>query len=401
MRRYGDDGTFRTELGNRLSCAASFRRRDNSGGVKVFGNFYDGLADRFRRRRRRSVFVLVGRRRKLAFREHGYAGHRFYGFDRIHAAGRFAAEHNGVRAVEDSVGDVARFRAGRAGIIAHRFQHLRRRNDRLAGCLAFVNEHLLQRRHFFCRHFDAQIAAGYHDAVAHLDDFVDIVNGSLTFDLGNDLHRAVVFFQNLADRHDVLAALDKGSGDPVHIHADAEFNVCGVRFRNGRQIDGDARHGDALAVAHLAAVEDLRMDILAFDADDFQVYQAVGQEDMVAGLYVLRQLFIIYGNDRFVAFDVAGRQGKFLAFFHLDGAVFKLAEADFRALRIEKQGYGNAYLFRSGADHVHARLVFFVGTVGKIKAGDVHAGLNHLFDDFLGIRARAESADNFRFFQHA
>ena len=41
-----------------------------------------------------------------------------------------------------------------------------------------------------------------------------------------------------------------------------------------------------VAVAHLAAVEDFRMDVLAFDA--FQVDQAVRQEDVVAGFDVLR-----------------------------------------------------------------------------------------------------------------
>ena len=42
------------------------------------------------------------------------------------------------------------------------------------------------------------------------------------------------------------------------------------------------------AVAHLAAVEDFRMDVFAFDADNFQVDQAVRQEDVVAGFDVLR-----------------------------------------------------------------------------------------------------------------
>lgn len=48
-----------------------------------------------------------------------------------------------------------------------------------------------------------RVTAGDHDAVAHLDDVVDIVDPQLTFDFGDDLHMAVVFFQNLADRRDV------------------------------------------------------------------------------------------------------------------------------------------------------------------------------------------------------
>ena len=196
---------------------------------------------------------------------------------------------------------------------------------------------------------------------------------------------AVVFFQNLADRQDIFAALDERSGNPVHIHAAAKFDVGGIGFRNGRQVDGNARYGNALAVAHLAAVEDLRMDIFAFDADNFQVDQAVRQEDVVAGFDVLRQFFIVHGGNRFVAFDVTGRQGKVLAGFHHDRAILKFAQTDFRAFRVQEQCHRDTQFLGGSADHVDALFMFFMRTMGEIKAGNVHAGFNHLFDNFRGI----------------
>ena len=353
--------------------------------MEVFGNLDDGFADGFGRRRRFGVDIFIGLRREVAFRKGSDASHSFYGFYRIEATSRFAAEHDGVCAIEDGVGDVARFSPCRTRVVAHGFQHLRRRNDRFARSLAFMDKDFLEHRYFFRRDFDAEVTTGDHDAVAHLNDIVDVVDCSLTFDFGDNLHVAVVFFQNLADRQDIFAALDERSGNPVHIHAAAKFDVGGIGFRNGRQVDGDARYGNALAVAHLAAVEDLRMDIFAFDADNFQVDQAVRQEDVVAGFDVLRQFFIVHGGNRFVAFDVTGRQGKVLAGFHHDRAILKFAQTDFRAFRVQEQCHRDTQFLGGSADHVDALFMFFMRTMGEIKAGNVHAGFNHLFDNFRGI----------------
>mgnify|MGYP000423467636 CR=1 FL=1 len=93
-----------------------------------------------------------------------------------------------------------------------------------------------------------------------------------------------MFFKQFADGQNVFAALNEGSSNEVHVHTAAKFDIGSIRFRDSRQVDGDARYSNALAVAHLAAVDDFRVDIFAFYADDFKVYQAVGQEDMSPAL---------------------------------------------------------------------------------------------------------------------
>ena len=81
---------------------------------------------------------------------------------------------------------------------------------------------------------------------------------------------AVVFFQNLADRQDVFAALDEGSGDPVHVHAAAEFDIVGVCIGNSRQVDGMPGTATRLRSLILPLLRIFRMDVLAFDADNFR-----------------------------------------------------------------------------------------------------------------------------------
>lgn len=132
-----------------------------------------------------------------------------------------------------------------------------------------MDEDFLEHRHFFSRYFDAEVTAGNHDTVAHLDDVVDVVDSCLTFDFRDNLHMTAVFLQNLANRQDIFAALDEGSCDPVHVHTAAEFYIVGIAFGNSWQINSNARYGNAFAITHLAAVENLRMDVFAFDADNF------------------------------------------------------------------------------------------------------------------------------------
>ena len=153
---------------------------------------------------------------------------------------------------------------------------------------------------------------------------------------------AVVIFQNLTNGQHVFATLDERSGNPVHIHVDAKFDIGCITFRYGRQIDGNPRYGNALAVTHLAAVEDFRVDVFAFNGRDFQIDQAVRQEDMVTGFDILGQFFIVHRGDSFITFYVTGRQGKVMTGFHHDRAIFKLAQTDFRTFCIEQKGNGRA-----------------------------------------------------------
>ena len=142
------------------------------------------------------------------------------------------------------------------------------------------------------------------------------------------------------------------------------------------------------------------MNVVAFDRRDDEIDQAVREEDVVAGFDFLGQVLVAHGGNGFIAFDVAGCQGKFMAFDELYRAVFEEAQADFRPLRIEHEGDGNVEVARYVAYHFDALFMFCMGSMGEIKAGDVHAGLNHFCQDIRRIRARAQGTYDFCLFIH-
>lgn len=98
----------------------------------------------------------------------------------------------------------------------HGFEHLRRRDDALAKQAAGGDEALLDGGQLGKRDLDAEIAAGDHDALADLTDFVDVVDACAVFNLRDhvDLLAAVGRKEVLEVEH-VLLAGDEGGRDEV------------------------------------------------------------------------------------------------------------------------------------------------------------------------------------------
>ena len=111
------------------------------------------------------VFLLL-----MGFRFEHDAIHALERLDRKLAEGGFAGQHHGIGAVIDRIGDVADLGTGRPWILSHGIEHVRRGDDRLAGQTGFQDEPFLHVGHFFQGDFDAEIAAGNHDAVEGVDD---------------------------------------------------------------------------------------------------------------------------------------------------------------------------------------------------------------------------------------
>jgi hypothetical protein len=74
----------------------------------------------------------------------------------------FGGKHDGIGTFEDRGRDIRNFRACRHGRADHRFEHLRRDNNRLAGQARHAINPLLQTRNFFERHLDSEVAARDH-----------------------------------------------------------------------------------------------------------------------------------------------------------------------------------------------------------------------------------------------
>ena len=75
----------------------------------------------------------------------------FDAFHRITADAGFATQHDRIRLLENGVGDIGDFGARRHRILDHRFQHVRRDDDRFAETQAALHDSPLNDRQFFHR----------------------------------------------------------------------------------------------------------------------------------------------------------------------------------------------------------------------------------------------------------
>src|ERR1019366_2365245 len=146
----------------------------------------------FHQRGRGHALVAAG---EIIFGDLGDVGHRVDGDDGKFSDAGFTAEHDGVGTVENSVGDIADFGARRGALLDHALEHLRGDDDRLTGALAAADEVLLDdgnQRHV---HLDPQIAARDHEAVAGVDDFVDVIDSLGFLNLGDEMDVADLVLQ--------------------------------------------------------------------------------------------------------------------------------------------------------------------------------------------------------------
>ena len=390
--RAADDWARRAEFRNHARRKACFR----------YG--HDGHRTEVVRRRARCVrngrgHVLLHRHIPLLQLTHVVdvvfgalrnADHRAHGLHRVRACGRLAAQHNGARAVVDRVRHVGRLRTRRARILDHRVEHLRRRNDLLAGDIRLVDELLLQHRDLLHRDLDAKVAARHHNAVRNADNVVDVLHAVRVFNLRNDANvAAVVFFKLVADHHNILCRARERGGDKLKIFLHAEFKICAVFFADIRHGKRHARHIDALIRRDGAVIQKATLNVRVCHLFHDHFNEAVVDEDMRAAVYVLRQ---VLKRDR-AAFRVAGalvrRQCVLLPVgqHHLFG---KLPRADLRALRVEQNGDRHVKLFSQLFHHIGAALLLLMRAVRHIQARHVHAAQNQLAQHSLVIGRRTQ-----------
>ena len=167
------------------------------------------------------------------------------------------------------------------GLVDHRFQHLGRDHDRLAGAAPGARHLLLHARHLFERHLDAEIAARDHQRIGEIDDLVEPVDRLRLLDLGH--HRGAAA-GDLLGFGDVLRALDEGERDPVDAGGERGFEIGAVLVGQRRERNRRVGQAHALAVGKFAADLDAGDDAprrhLGGDEPDL----AVVEQQRVAGL---------------------------------------------------------------------------------------------------------------------
>lgn len=323
------------------------------------------------------------------------AAHRPDRLDGVFADARLAGEHHRVGAVDDGVGDVGRFRAGGPGVVDHRVEHLGGDDDRLRVALRELDRALLHDGHLLQRHFDAEVAAGDHDAVERGDDVVYVLHGLWLLDLGDDGDAPAFLVHDAVDVLDVASAAYEGQGDDVGADAQGPAEVIDVLL--GERGDGhrDAGEVEALVVGDHAAFDDGGADAGSVDLGDLQGHFAVVDEDEFAGGHVVGESFVGGAAGVAVAFEVFDGDGEFVAAFEEYGAFAEASEADLRALKVGEDSDAAAGFLGGFAYALVALLVVGVAAVAEVEAGDVHSGLDQCFDLVVRVGGGPQSTDDF------
>ena len=325
------------------------------------------------------------------------APHRGHRLDRIGPRGRLPGEHDGIRTVQDGIGDVAGLGAGGTGIADHRVQHLRRHDHDLAPGAAHLDDMLLHQRNVLRRDLDPQIAARDHHAVHDVDDLRQVLDGLVGLDLRDDLHRPPAALDQLADLEDVGPGLDEGDGKVLHPVLDAPGDVLLVLLGERRKRQGRSGDVDPLRVPQGPPDDDAAADVLALHPLDLQMQGAVVDVDVLPGEDLPRQKGVIDvdalgGPDEGLP---GPREDDGVPADQRDLPVLHLPRADLGALRVQEGGDGGPRIPLHAPDKVQLPLVPLVIAVAEVQARNVHPRPGHRHERPVVLAGRAYRTDDF------
>ncbi|CAY77608.1 hypothetical protein P301_A20221 [Saccharomyces cerevisiae P301] len=163
--------------------------------------------------------------------------HSGNGVDWVVTLGGFTRQHNTVSTIQDSVTDIGNFSSGWSWVVSHGFQHLGSTDNWLTSQVRLSNQFLLDSQDFWGWDFNTQVTSGNHNTVSDLQDFVEVVNTLLVFNLDNDLDVLTLFTQDFSDGQNIVGGSDERSEDHVDTVLDTESQIFLVLFRQSWQID--------------------------------------------------------------------------------------------------------------------------------------------------------------------
>ena len=303
--------------------------------------------------------------------------HGLHGLKRILARRRLAAQHQRVGIGIDGIGNIGHLGARRARVGNHRMEHLRSHDDRLMMLNTFADNHTLNARNALHRHLDAKVAACHHDAIAGLDDLINVVDALLVFNLRDNLDVGVMLVENLLHLLHIGRRAHETVGDEVDVFVDGQQNVAAVALGECGQVDMLAGHVDALVGAQHAVVLYLSINRWADNLLHLHVDGAVVEENIVARLHVVSEVGIRHIDD-----VVRGSHLRPAEDFHhfagliVDG-VFHVGGANLRSLGIDE----DADMGRHRPDVAYNLAYAIGGGVGSVHTHHVHACIEKTADE--------------------
>src|SRR5262245_48209595 len=161
------------------------------------------------------------------------------------------------------------FGARWAWILDHRAQHLCGRDHGFAQNIRLPDHHLLHRGNLFWRDFESEVPARHHDPVDLFQNSVDMIEGFMLLDLGDDRNRSAASFHFTPGIDDIVAIANEGEGNHINFVLNAESKVLFVAARQSAKVETALGKMNALVRAENAANHDPTGNAWFSDFDDF------------------------------------------------------------------------------------------------------------------------------------
>ncbi len=389
---------LRTETRQVPRRAAGFGQRDDALQLDVLGEEHRRHGDGFVGARQAAAGGFeIGVMAELALGAEADAGHGLDRLHRVEAAGRLGREHHRVGAVDDGVGDVEHFGAGRDRVVDHRLQHLRRRDDDAVARHRLADDLLLQAGQLGVADLHAEVAARDHDHFRGFDDLDEVLDRFRAFDLGDDLGVGTGGTRQFAGQLDVGGGTAERDGDEIDAELGGGGDVAAVLVGERAEAEAAAEAVQALAVRERAVGHHLGVDDVAGDLLDTQADQAVVEQQGVTRPDVARQAEVAAAHLRGIAGRRVGAadEGEGLAGLEQHFPLGELLDADLRTRQVGQHADLAAGAGGDGAHRGDALRVLLGGAVGEIQAHGVQAGGQQRVDDARRIGGRTQGGEDF------
>ena len=314
--------------------------------------------------------------------------------DRVLPDRGLAGQHQRRAAVEDRVGDVARLRTGRLGLVDHRLEHLRRRDHRLAALQGGDDDPLLQQRHERDADLDAEVAASDHHRVGLLEDLVERVHRLRLLDLRDHVRMRAGLLDQGAQVAHVGSRAHEGERDEVHAELERKLEVVHVLARDRGNRDRDAGQVHALVRGDDTAFDHRAARAAGLDAVDAQPHEPVVDQHVVARLEHLAD----HGRaDRQLAVRGAlGRTDHDLFATAQRDRLVEVTDAKLGALQVGDQGDRPAELAFGFPDEPGPLAMLVVRAVREVQPRAVDTRADQIEQLLPGRAGRPDRGDDLR-----
>jgi hypothetical protein len=163
-------------------------------------------------------------------------------------------------------------------------------NNRLSGHIALGNDHLLGQEYLASGDFDTKVTSSHHHTVRFPENFIEIFETLLVFNLDDNLDVGTIGTEALPDVDHILGTTDEGGKDHVDTVLDTKLQVLLVLFGQGRQVDWSLGKVDSLSGADVTIVESTDADVGTFDSQDEEGQDTVVDVDKLSGFGNLGQV---------------------------------------------------------------------------------------------------------------